>query len=605
MPHPLRRLLAAPTFADEEQNRVATILHTILLAVTAICVLAGAVQVLALQQTQASMLVYPALLLACLALLALVRRGHLQTAGSAFLLCLWAVITFGALTYGGIRSPTAGGHILVVIISTLLFSGRLVLIFVALSLVTLAGILAVELAGALPAQLTPDTPELAFLAHFIHLFSAGFFLYLAVKNLQDARQRARQGATKAAELLHEATAAKNYADNILASMAESLVVIDPRGTIVTVNKATLDLLGYRPEALLGRHFTVVLPDFGALATDNSPPVGAHEPVERSYNNVDGKPVPVLFSHGRLPGGEGLRSGSVCVASDITQLKHAEVSLREAKQLAEEASLAKSRFLANMSHELRTPLNAVIGYAEMLLEEAEERGITGSTEEVRKIQFAGKHLLGLISDILDLSKIEAGRMDIHMETFDVADMIGTVLGTVGPMIAKNGNHIELVCPPTLGFIHADLTKIRQILLNLLSNAAKFTDRGAITLSVVKVLHGPSQHVQFTVADTGIGMTQAQVTQLFQAFSQGDSSTSRRYGGTGLGLAITKAFVNMLGGHVEVQSKLGVGTTFIVRLPFMNPRDLSGSKRAGSLPIDIAEAARSAAARAGLLKKITES
>jgi len=197
------------------------------------------------------------------------------------------------------------------------------------------------------------------------------------------------------------------------------------------------------------------------------------------------------------------------------------------------------------------------------------------------------------------------MDIHMETFDVADMIGTVLGTVGPMIAKNGNHIELVCPPTLGFIHADLTKIRQILLNLLSNAAKFTDRGAITLSVVKVLHGPSQHVQFTVADTGIGMTQAQVTQLFQAFSQGDSSTSRRYGGTGLGLAITKAFVNMLGGHVEVQSKLGVGTTFIVRLPFMNPRDLSGSKRAGSLPIDIAEAARSAAARAGLLKKITES
>jgi PAS domain S-box-containing protein len=605
MPHPLRRLLAAPTFADEEQNRVATILHTILLAVTAICVLAGAVQVLALQQTQASMLVYPALLLACLALLALVRRGHLQTAGSVFLLCLWAVITFGALTYGGIRSPTAGGHILVVIISTLLFSGRLVLIFVALSLVTLAGILAVELAGALPAQLTPDTPELAFLAHFIHLFSAGFFLYLAVKNLQDARQRARQGATKAAELLHEATAAKNYADNILASMAESLVVIDPRGTIVTVNKATLDLLGYRPEALLGRHFTVVLPDFGALATDNSPPVGAHEPVERSYNNVDGKPVPVLFSHGRLPGGEGLRSGSVCVASDITQLKHAEVSLREAKQLAEEASLAKSRFLANMSHELRTPLNAVIGYAEMLLEEADERGITGSTEEVRKIQFAGKHLLGLISDILDLSKIEAGRMDIHMETFDVADMIGTVLGTVGPMIAKNGNHIELVCPPTLGFIHADLTKIRQILLNLLSNAAKFTDRGAITLSVVKVLHGPSQHVQFTVADTGIGMTQAQVTQLFQAFSQGDSSTSRRYGGTGLGLAITKAFVNMLGGHVEVQSKLGVGTTFIVRLPFMNPRDLSGSKRAGSLPIDIAEAARSAAARAGLLKKITES
>ncbi|MBA3545129.1 MAG: PAS domain S-box protein [Nannocystis sp.] len=604
MTHPLRRLLAAPTFADEEKDRVAAILHTILLAVSVICVLAGAVQFFALEQDQSAMLVYPALLLACLTLLGLVRRGHLQFAGSVFLLCLWAIITFGALTYGGIRSPTAGGHILVVIISTLLFSGRLVLVFVALSLATLAAILAVELAGALPTQLTPDTPELAFLAHFIHLFSAGFFLYLAVKNLQDARQRARQGAVKAAELLHEATAAKNYADNILASMAESLVVIDPRGTIVTVNKATLDLLGYRPEALLGRHFTVVLPDFGALATDNSPPVGAHEPVERSYYDMHGKPVPVLFSHGRLPGGEGQRAGSVCVASDITQLKYAEQSLREAKQLAEEASLAKSRFLANMSHELRTPLNAVIGYAEMLLEEAEERGITSSAEEVRKIQFAGKHLLGLISDILDLSKIEAGRMDIHLETFDVADMIGTVLGTIGPMIVANGNHIELNCPPSLGFIHADLTKIRQILLNLLSNAAKFTERGAITLSVAKVLHGPTQHVQFSVTDTGIGMTNAQVTQLFQAFSQGDSSTSRRYGGTGLGLAITKAFVDMLGGHVEVQSKLGVGTTFIVRLPFVNPRDLSGSKRAGSLPSDIAEVARAAAMRAGLLREKPE-
>ncbi len=144
-------------------------------------------------------------------------------------------------------------------------------------------------------------------------------------------------------------------------------------------------------------------------------------------------------------------------------------------------------------------------------------------------------------------------------------------------------------------------MRQCLLNLLSNAAKFTERGAITLSVAKVLHGPTQHVQFTVTDTGIGMTNGQVTQLFQAFSQGDSSTSRRYGGTGLGLAITKAFVDMLGGHVEVQSKLGVGTTFIVRLPFVNPRDLSGSKRAGSLPSDIAEVARAAAMRAGLLRE----
>ena len=190
------------------------------------------------------------------------------------------------------------------------------------------------------------------------------------------------------------------------------------------------------------------------------------------------------------------------------------------------------------------------------------------------------------------------MDIHLETFDVSDMIDTVLGTIGPMIARNGNQITVHCPPSIGFIHADLTKIRQILLNLLSNAAKFTDKGSIRLSVSKLLQGTTQMVQFIIADTGIGMTQGQVAQLFQAFSQGDSSTSRRYGGTGLGLAITKAFTDMLGGAIEVQSKLGGGTVFVVRLPFVNPRDLSGSKRA--ISPEIAEAARAAAMRAGLLK-----
>ena len=228
-------------------------------------------------------------------------------------------------------------------------------------------------------------------------------------------------------------------------------------------------------------------------------------------------------------------------------------------------------------------------------------VAGSAEEVRKIQFAGKHLLGLISDILDLSKIEAGRMDIHLETFDVADMVETVLGTVRPMIDRNANQLVVHCSPSTGFIHADLTKIRQILLNLLSNAAKFTDKGSIRLSVSKLLQGGTQTVQFLIADTGIGMTQAQVTQLFQAFSQGDSSTSRRYGGTGLGLAITKAFTDMLGGNIEVQSKLGSGTVFVVRLPFVNPRDLSGSKRSSALPPEIADVARAAAARAGLIAR----
>ena len=572
----LRRLLAAPTFANEEDTRVASLLRTMLLGTAAISAIAGLTQFLALGQRRPALLLYAGMFVGSLGLFALVRRGRLQLAGSLFLLVLWTTITIGVLTDGGIRSPSAGSYILVVIIATLLFSGRLVLTFLGLSLASLGAILAVELAGSLPPQLTPYTPQVAFIAHFIHLISAGFFLYLAVKNLQDARQRARRGAAKAVDLLREATAAKNYADNILASMAESLVVLDPRGKIVTVNKATLDLLGYDEPGLIGQPFKRVLPDFGAMTTDSAPTTGTHEPVERSYRNAAGTSVPVLFSQARLPGDEHGHAGSVCVASDITQLKYAENSLREAKQIAEEASLAKSRFLANMRHELRTPLNAVIGYAEMLLEEAAERGIVGSEEEVRKIQFAGKHLLGLISDILDLSKIEAGRMDIHLETFDVADMVETVMGTVRPLLARNGNQITVQCPPAIGFIHADLTKIRQILLNLLSNAAKFTTKGSLAL-IVSRSHVGGGRVQFTVTDTGIGMTELQITQLFQAFSQGDTSTARRFGGTGLGLAITKAFIDMLGGTVEVQSKAGAGSQFTVRLPFVDPMELSMSRR----------------------------
>jgi signal transduction histidine kinase len=184
------------------------------------------------------------------------------------------------------------------------------------------------------------------------------------------------------------------------------------------------------------------------------------------------------------------------------------------------------------------------------------------------------------------------MDIHLETFDVADMIETVLGTVRPLLARNGNEIVVSCPPTIGFIHADLTKIRQILLNLLSNAAKFTDKAPSASASRAPNDGPGR-IAFVVADTGIGMTQGQLGQLFQAFSQGDASTARRYGGTGLGLAITKAFTDMLGGTVEVQSKLGGGTVFVVRLPFVDPMELSMSKRGAGLKL--ADLARAAHAR----------
>ncbi|MEG4075207.1 response regulator [Microcoleus sp. Pol14C2] len=267
--------------------------------------------------------------------------------------------------------------------------------------------------------------------------------------------------------------------------------------------------------------------------------------------------------------------------DITDRKQVESAMQLALEAAESANRAKSTFLANMSHELRTPLNAIIGYSEMLKEEAEELGSCESVPDLEKICSAGKHLLSLIDDILDISKIEAGRMDLYLETFDIHTLIESAVATARPLVEKNGNTLEVYCPDNLDTMHADMTKVRQVLLNLLSNAAKFTQNGRIAIGVERIkneqlkmknqeessqiLISNSEFLSFRVADTGIGMTQEQLQRVFQPFTQADASTTREYGGTGLGLAISQRFCQMMGGSIEVSSTLGAGTTFTVLLP----------------------------------------
>jgi signal transduction histidine kinase/DNA-binding response OmpR family regulator len=251
-----------------------------------------------------------------------------------------------------------------------------------------------------------------------------------------------------------------------------------------------------------------------------------------------------------------------VAERTAELKTAVEDAEEAREQAQEANKTKSAFLANMSHELRTPMNAIIGYSEMLLEEAEDTGEKWMGPDLEKILSSAKHLLQLINDILDLSKIEAGRMTVFLEPVNIAQTAKDVAATVEPLVAKNANTFELKCPPDAGSIRTDLTKLRQTLFNLLSNASKFTEKGKITLEIKRRADGM---VSFAVSDTGIGMTPEQQGKLFGEFVQADASTTRKYGGTGLGLAISRKFCRLLGGDITVESTPGKGSTFTAILP----------------------------------------
>jgi signal transduction histidine kinase len=249
-------------------------------------------------------------------------------------------------------------------------------------------------------------------------------------------------------------------------------------------------------------------------------------------------------------------------------KEAQLALRAAKDAAEAADRAKSTFLLNMSHELRTPLNAIIGYSEMLQEEAEGRGEVDLIPDLQRIQVSGKHLLDLLADVLELSKLEAGQMRLEIETFELSTLIQEVASGARLLAAQNGNVLDVRCAGPLGDLCSDRAKVRHALLSLLSNAGKFTDHGQICLEVTRA-PGPDEKgpdwVTFRVRDSGIGMTAETLARLYEPFTQADASTTRRYGGTGLGLAITKRFCLLLGGDVTAESEPGKGSAFTIRLP----------------------------------------
>jgi len=343
-----------------------------------------------------------------------------------------------------------------------------------------------------------------------------------------------------------------------------IIVSENDQNVLHLNPSFCEIVGKDANALLGKPLSSIFTEpekskelSGIINGTSS------ERKEFHFRRPDGAEAYVMVSRVALD----YRGEKAVIASfvDIHDRVQAEIELRQAKEAAESASRVKSSFLANMSHELRTPLNAIIGYSEILLEDATDRADKASMGDLEKIQAAGKHLLGLINDILDLSKIEAGRMDVYLEHVFLTRLVDEVKTIVEPMMKKNGNTLVVDCPQDIGSLQTDLTKLKQSIINLLSNAAKFTKNGTVTLRLARETRDGAPWVKFEVIDSGIGMTDEQMGRLFQAFTQADSSTTRNFGGTGLGLTITRHFCAMLGGSIEVKSKPAQGSTFIIVLP----------------------------------------
>jgi PAS domain S-box-containing protein len=364
-------------------------------------------------------------------------------------------------------------------------------------------------------------------------------------------------AIENARLFTAAQHQRQYFQELVDNNPVAILTLDDSERVVACNPSFERLFGWSQREIAGKNIDdfITNEDTRREAMSYTRQAMANQEVkgisQRRHKNgamvdVEVLGVPVMVN--------GKRVGLMALYHDITELL-------KARREAEAASRAKSQFLASVSHELRTPLNAIIGYSELLKEEIADLGVAQLAGDLTRIEASGRLLLALINDILDLSKIEAGKMEIHAETFALGPLLDEVTATVGPLVEKRANTLVVEGAADVGQLHADRTKLTQMLLNLLSNASKFTERGTITLGVRRT----NGLMEFVVRDTGIGMTQEQMGRLFQAFSQAEASTASKYGGTGLGLAITRRFSELMGGGVTVSSTPGAGSVFTLTLP----------------------------------------
>jgi PAS domain S-box-containing protein len=384
-----------------------------------------------------------------------------------------------------------------------------------------------------------------------------------------ARRRAEQNSALLAALVSSST--------------DAMISLDLEGNVSSWNRGAEAMYGYTESEMFGNSITRIWPP--EVHDESHLVLRRAAQGERSRNQEvvrlakNGRTVDVAQTVSPIRNASGEIVGISTIGRDISDSKRHEESLQlwaaelrettreslQRKQEAEEANRAKSQFLANMSHELRTPLNAIIGYSEMLQEDALQLGQESMAKDLEKICGAGRHLLKLINDVLDLSKVEAGKMDAYVEQFEVMPFVDEVASTVRPLVEQKGNTLAVRCDREIGQMRSDRTKVRQCLFNLLSNSAKFTDSGTIALVVSQRVEDDREWISFQVADTGIGISKDQLGQVFEAFVQAENSTTRKYGGTGLGLTLTKRFCELLGGKLLAESQPGMGSKFTLLLP----------------------------------------
>jgi signal transduction histidine kinase/CheY-like chemotaxis protein len=392
---------------------------------------------------------------------------------------------------------------------------------------------------------------------------AGHHGELLVLAMEDVTERRRSEA--------DLKAIETYAQNIVDTVREPLLILDTTLRVRSGNRAFYQTFQVSLEETEDRLIYELgngqwdIPDLRTLLEDIVPKSSVFNDFQLEHD------FPAIGRRVMLLNARKLQAGHhgellVLAMEDVTERRRAEEEVAKAKEAAETANKTKSLFLANMSHELRTPLNAILGYSEMLQEEVVERQLVGEFGgDLEKINGAGKHLLSLINDILDLSKIEAGKMELFLESFDLTELISDVASTLRPMVEKTANKLHIQRAPDLGSMHADQIKVRQALFNLLSNAVKFTHEGNVTLEAGRQKMDGAEWIVFRVTDTGIGLSPEQIVKLFQDFTQADASTTRKFGGTGLGLVLTRRFCQMMGGDVTVRSVPGEGSVFTIKLP----------------------------------------